>query len=302
MKQKFLVLWVLLTSISLYSQESSEISRQSDVIYLKKDGFALTFDVVKPQKQNGSAVAFMMSGGWFSNHDSLKPSGNVIPAQFHEISSKLLAVGYTVFYVVHDSQPRFTIPEIVEQTSTAVNYIRSKSSEFGIDGNKIGVLGGSAGGHLSLMQGLQGKHQVQAVVAFFPPTDFLNYGIPGQNFDIQVRKVLKGRNPFISALELRTVDPKDLKISFVTDKEKVEAHIKRISPVNLVDKDDAPIFLLHGDVDELVPLQQSELLLKKLQEIGVPSKLYVKKGGNHGWQITGEELKMILDWFNTHLK
>lgn len=302
MKQILFILGLFLCTSVLLSQAESGFSRQSDIIYLKKDGFALTFDVVKPLNQNGSAVAFMMSGGWFSNHNSLKPVGKNIPSQFHDISSKLLAEGFTVFYIVHGSQPRFTIPEIVEQTTTAVSYIKEKAESFGISGKSIGVIGGSAGGHLSLMQGLKGKNHVQAVVSFFPPTDFLNYGVPGQNFDVQIRKVLKGKNPFVSALELRTIDPEDLKISLVTDKEKVEAHIRSISPINLVDKNDAPIFLLHGTADELVPIQQSEILLKKLKEVGVPSKLYVKEGGNHGWPITEEELKLIVEWFNKYLR
>ena len=140
------------------------------------------------------------------------------------------------------------------------------------------------------------------MVAYFPPTDFLNYGIKAQHFDTQVRKVLKGKNPFNPALELRELDTEEIRIKVITDKEKVETHIRKISPINLVDKDDAPIFLIHGNKDELVPLQQSEILITKLEEAGVPNKLYMKEGGGHGWNVSDEELQLIVAWFKQHLK
>lgn len=306
MKTLSIALALLINISPVYSQENVPASspyRTQDVIYLKKDGFALTYDIVTPKKQNGAAVAIMMSGGWFSNHSSLKADKNsVIPSRYKKISQILLSEGYTLFYIVHGSQPRFTIPEIVSQTTQAINHIRKNAEEYGIDTNRIGVQGGSAGGHLSLMQGLQGKHQVQAVVAYFPPTDFLNYGIEGQKFDTQVRKVLKGKNPFNPALELRELDKKEIRIKVITDEEKVNTHIRKISPIHLVDKEDAPIFLIHGNKDELVPMQQSEILLKKLKEAGVPNNFYMKEGGGHGWSVSDEESQMILEWFDLHLK
>jgi acetyl esterase/lipase len=102
--------------------------------------------------------------------------------------------GYTVFQVVHGSQPKFTIPEVLDDMHRAVRFIRTNAKKYNIDPDKLGIAGGSAGGHLSLMQGCAPKDgnpkpadpverqpsRVAAVACFFPPTDFLNYGKEGQ--------------------------------------------------------------------------------------------------------------------------
>jgi len=76
----------------------------------------------------------------------------------------------------------------------SVRYIRYHAKDYGIDPDRIGITGGSAGGHLSLMMGTKPapadeksddpvertSSRVQAVACFFPPTDFLNYGEPGK--------------------------------------------------------------------------------------------------------------------------
>ena len=296
----------LLLSISLFisrtlTAQEFAFTRKSDVIYSKQDGFALTFDVVTPKQQNGAAVAMIMSGGWFSNHDTLLPNGEgQLPGRYQKAAAALLKEGYTLFYVVHGSSPRFTCNEIIVQTTSAIDFIQNNATTFGIEGNRIGVLGGSAGGHLSLMQGTK-DGQVQAVVAYFPPTDFLNYGHEGGSFDEQVRKTMEGKNPFNTALELREFDPNELKIKVVSDKEKLIAHYKHISPLYDVSEHDAPILLLHGDNDQLVPIQQSEILIKKLEAAHVPCKLFVKSGAEHGWPESDEELKLIVEWFNQYL-
>ena len=59
--------------------------------------------------------------------------------------------------------------------------------------------------------------------------------------------------------------------------------------------------LLHGDADELVPLQQSQILIKKLQSANVPNRLIIKKDAAHGWVSTDNELKIVSDWFLLHL-
>ena len=99
---------------------------------------------------------------------------------------ELLKRGYTVFAVVHGSQPRFTIPEIVKDMNRAVRFIRFHAKDYHIDPDRIGITGGSAGGHLSLMQGTAGdtgdknakdpvdqtSSRVQAVGCFFPAHGF----------------------------------------------------------------------------------------------------------------------------------
>src|SRR5262249_31985682 len=159
-------------------------TRTEDVIYGRKWGTALTLDVFRPKENaNGAAIVWVVSGGWFSDHGMV---GSPFIAEY-------LKRGYTVFAVVHGSQPKYSIPEVLEDMHRAVRFIRSRAGEYKIDPLRIGIRGGSAGGHLSLMQGTAGtagnpdakdpvdrqSSRVQAVACFFPPTDFLNYGEPG---------------------------------------------------------------------------------------------------------------------------
>ena len=274
-------------------------TRTRDVIYLKKDGFALTYDILTPRVQNGAAIAFMVSGGWHSTHESLK---SIDQGFFGRMTRVFLDRGFTLYYVIHGSQPRFTAAEAIEQTTAAINHIRRTAARRRIDPLRIGVAGGSAGGHLSLMQGLQGGDHVQAVVAYFPPTDFLNYGATGVHFDTVVRGLnSEGNNPFWGAVELRELDRSTTTYIPVTDKKRHRAHLNSISPIHQVDPGDAPTLLLHGDADKLVPLQQSQILIKKLNAAKIPNQLIVKEGASHGWVSDDDELKIISDWFMLHL-
>src|SRR3954452_7510602 len=161
--------------------EQPEYTRTEDVIYGRKFGTALTMDVFRPkEKPNGAAILWVVSGGWYSSHDA-------VPKQFG-------GAGFTMFAVVHGSQPRFTIEDAVQDLNRAVRFIRYHAKDYGIDPDRIGITGGSAGGHLSLMQGLKPAEpdekssdpvdrtsaRVQAVACLFPPTDFLNYGEPAK--------------------------------------------------------------------------------------------------------------------------
>src|SRR5262245_45413365 len=137
---------VLLASAAGRAGDAPGFTRTKDVIYGRKAGLALTMDVFTPKKPNGAAVVWVVSGGWFSGHQGINPA----------YLNEFLKRGYTVFAVVHGSQPRFTIPEILDDMHRAVRYIRSHAREYKIDPDRIGISGGSAGGHLSLMQGTAG--------------------------------------------------------------------------------------------------------------------------------------------------
>ena len=156
-----------------------------DVVYGHKAGMALTFDVIRPAKQNGAAVLFMVSGGWYS---FWVPPENLMsdqPLLGLTYLRNLVDKGYTLFVVRHGSAPQFKVPEAVADVRRAVRYIRANSEKFGIDQNRLGVCGGSAGGHLSLMLGTASddgakdakddvdrkSDRVAAVVAYFPPVD-----------------------------------------------------------------------------------------------------------------------------------
>jgi dipeptidyl aminopeptidase/acylaminoacyl peptidase len=75
-----------------------------------------------------------------------------------------------------------------------------------------------------------------------------------------------------------------------------------MSPIYHVTPDDAPTLIIHGDADKLVPLQQSEVIIAKLKEAGVPNELVIKKGFGHGWPtLPFEDSRTIADWFDKYL-
>jgi acetyl esterase/lipase len=284
------------------------VEHLTDVVYGRKFGVALTMDVFKPkQKANGAGVVWVVSGGWVSAHALVETKMAFSPVQ------PLLDRGYTVFAVVHGCQPKFTIPEILEDMNRAVRFIRFHAADYGIDPQRIGITGGSAGGHLSLMQGTaggdgdpkakdeidRGSSRVQAVACFFPPTDFLNYGKPGEN--AVGRGVLKD---FAPAFAFSRFDPKGARFgafSRITDEAKINEIGKEISPISHVSAESAPTLIIHGNKDFLVPIQQSESFVAKMKEAGVPAELIVKDGAAHGWAAIDKDMPKIVDWFDQHL-
>lgn len=290
----------LLLSQCVTVRAEEAFTRTEDVIYGRKFGTALTMDVFTPKEQNGAAIVFAVSGGWFSSHDSINLG----------FLQEFLKRGYTVFAVVHGSQPKFTIPEVLEDMNRAVRFIRSKASQYKIDPNRLGICGLSAGGHLSLMQGTAGdlgnpnakdpvdkeSSRVQAVACFFPPSDFLNYGKPGE--DAIGRGILKN---YRAAFDFREYDQATRSFVTVTAENRIVELGRQISPINHVSQDDPPTLIIHGDADKLVPIQQAQVILDKLKEAGVPTELVTKKGLDHGWGDLVQDFTTIADWFDKYL-
>ncbi len=299
------VVFVVLAALPLgaaAAADKPEYTRTGDVIYHRKDGMALTMDVFTPKERpNGKGVIMVVSGGWHSAHDAINTA----------FFTDLLGRGYTVFAVVHGSQPKYTIPEILQDMHRAVRFIRYHAKDYRIDPDQIAIMGASAGGHLSLMQGSAGKDgdpkakdpvdqvssRVQVVGCFFPPTDFLNYGKPGAN----------GLGRGILAVLRAPFDFKewsDSKHAFVPVVDEVATLkiAREISPIYHVSADDPPTLIIHGDSDKIVPIQQAEIYIAKLKDAGVETKLVVKKGADHGWKDWPADSSIIADWFDAHMK
>jgi acetyl esterase/lipase len=289
----FLAAFLLfIATVPVFAQGKAEYTRSEDVIYGRKYGMALTMDVFQPKAtNNGIGIIFVVSGGWFSSHDGISPA----------VCQRMTERGYTVFAVVHGSQPKFQIPEVIQDMHRAVRFIRHNAAKYGIDPNKLGVTGGSAGGHLSLILGTQTggtppkskdpidqeSSAVQCVACFFPPTDFLNYGtngVDGVGFGI-----LKG-----------------YKAAFGPQSDTEEGRKKlgrEISPFYNISSNTPPTLIIHGDADKLVPIQQSEIFIKRAKEDGVDAKLVVKEGKEHGWPGWLEaDMDTCVDWFDEHLR
>jgi acetyl esterase/lipase len=287
---RILALLALILALPVGASAQSPFKRTEDVIYGRKFGTALTLDVFQPEQTNGASVLFMVSGGFFSSHEAINVG-------FFKV---FLDRGYTVFAIVHGSQPKFTIPEIVQDIHRAVRFVRHHAGTYGVDPNKFGIVGASAGGHLSLTMGTQGgpgkadakdpvdreSSAVQAVACFFPPTDFLNYGQPGE--DAVGVGILK-----------------DFKPAFGPASDTAEGRQKlgkEISPVNFVSSSLPPTLIIHGDADKLVPIQQAEVFVLKAKAAGAKAQLVVKPGKDHGWPEIANDLPLLADWFDQYLR
>jgi acetyl esterase/lipase len=259
---------------------------------------ALTLDMFEPAKKNGAAVIYIVSGAWLSSHDDTTMV-HVSPKVF----APFLKRGYTVFAVVHGSQPYFPIPDAILDIHRAVRFVRYHADDYGIERNRFGILGSSSGGELALMIATQGgpgsaessdpvEHEtsaVQAVGCFFPPTDFLNFGNTGMD--------AVGRGPMAPLVSAFG--------SMASTEEGRRQLGREISPIYFVTAKLPPVVIVHGDADLVVPLQQSESFAAKAKEVGGSEvKIIVRKGKGHGWPDywnSKEDVTAFADWFNEHL-
>ena len=263
---------------SAQSAPEVDFSVTPDVVYGHKDGMALTFDVLRPESPNGAAVLYMVSGGWVSRWSQPERLAT-------RTFSGLLEKGFTVIPVRHGSAPRYKVPEAEADVRRALRYVQMHANELGIDAERIGVFGGSAGGHLSLMlglaaadegrdegdDGLRAPNRVAAVVAYYPPVDLRHMTGPSDRFP---------------ALNF----PQDQAAS--------------ISPLLFVTPDDPPTLLIHGDEDTLVRLRHSELIYAELQSENVESELIVIPGGDHGFRRAEDRAQAqaaMVAWFESQL-
>ena len=281
-----LLLLILTVSHAAQVKSSSNVDVIPDVVYGHKDGMALTFDIFKPKTHtNGAAIIFMVSGGWVSNY---VPTEQALPRY-----QELLDAGFTVITLRHGGSPKYLIPEIVADVRRGVRFIRYNAKQWGIDPNRLGVYGGSAGGHLSLMIGLASDNgdpaakedfmkesdRVAAVVAYFPPVD--------------LRQLARGLNPPPSG----TVLDRFPALNF--EKEKAAD----FSPIVFVTSDDPPTLLIHGDKDQLVNISNSQIIFDALKKSNVKTDFITIPGADHGFR--GEDAKRAMaatvTWFEQTL-
>lgn len=272
-----------LVSSPLRAEENVQI--RPDVVYGHKDGMALTFDVLTPAKPNGAGVLSIQSGGWYSSW--------LEPKQLLARSQPLLDKGFVVFVVRHGSAPKYAIPDAVADVRRSVRYIRLHAKELGVDPDRLGVHGGSAGGHLSLVLGttadegdpkskdevLRQTDRVKAVVALYPPTDLRTWV----------------KDPPEAIKKIAALKPP---LSFDV------AKAGDYSPVIHATPDDAATLMIHGDKDELVPLSHSQNLLEAMRKAKVECDLVVIEGAAHGFSAQQNQTKVVpamVNWFEKHL-
>lgn len=268
-----------------------KVQRTNGVVYGQRNGRNLAFDVIAPANANGLGVVLMVSGGWKSGSPGSFPPW---------MAAALLRRGYTIFAVYHISQPEATVMEITDDVSRAVRFIRHHAREYSVDPQRLGVTGGSAGGHLSLMLATRGgagpststdpidteSSAVQAVAIFYPVTDLLNLGDSTENLH-------DGGPPksFVRAFGPNSTNLAEWKII---------GH--EMSPIYYVTSNLPPTLIYHGDADTLVPLDQSERFQKQARQLGRTVELVVHHNGQHGWLSMVWDIRRFADWFDRYLR
>ena len=282
--------WFACCALSLFCvAANAQLTIEADVIYGRKDGMALTYDVIKPENANGAAVIFMMSGGWYSTWSA--------PERVALRFADLLEAGFTVIPLYHGSAPRYKIPDAVNDVNLATIHIKGHAADYGVDPERIGVTGGSAGGHLALMVGLATEHvqasaaaddealdaSLAAIVAYFPPVDFREEEATAAGIINEVtQEELYSRFP-----------------ALIFDEELIPA----VSPINYVDPSDPPTLLVHGDADPLVHISHSIVMNDELKSNNIESDFLVIEGGKHGFRSENSSIanSARLAWFEKHL-
>jgi acetyl esterase/lipase len=284
---------VLLASLlagSIWWYFHPSCTRQNGIPYGRRNGQDLVFDVIRPANPNGVAVLVMVSGGWKSGRPGSLPAWMLAP---------VLRRDYSVFAVYHVSQPAATVMETVADVNRAVRFIRHHARDYGIDPDRVGVTGGSAGGHLSLMLATRGgpgpanapdpvdrqSSAVQAVAIFYPATDLLNLGSSTENPGNggPPKSFVKAFGPDSTNLPLWRVIGHDM------------------SPIYHVHSNMPPVFILHGGADTLTPLDQSERFQAAARRTGQTVELIVRPGKKHGWLTMVWDIRLFADWFDRFL-
>ncbi len=262
-----------------------------EVVYTERYGKPLTIQVHQPEHGNGLGVLLMLSGKWKSHPQKYRPW----------LAAPLLRQGFTVFAVAHLSQPEASVQEIVTDVQRAARFVRHHAQRYGIDPSRLGVTGGSSGGHLSLMLATCGgpgdptaadpvdreDSSVQAVAVFFPVTDLLNLGPSTQN-------------------DGTGGPPRSFKKSFGPEAEdlgKWRAEIgRKVSPIELLGERLPPVLIAHGDADTLVPIDQSQRFQARAAALGHEVRLLVRPGANHGWLTMIWDLRTFSQWLEECLR
>ena len=245
----------------------------------------LMMDVVRPRKQSGRLPAVVcIHGGGFraGNRQSYLP-----------LCIRLAQHGYVAATVSYRLSPLDQFPAPVHDVKAAVRWLRANAARFGIDPDRIGVTGGSAGGHLALFLGLTGgiaefegsgpnpeqSSRVACVVNYYGPTDFTkSYG---------------------KSVDAAEVLPLFLGGDLEHDR---AAHIKA-SPLNWVSPSAAPVLTIHGTEDKYVAYEQAVWLNERLKAAGVETELETLEGAGHGFKGKDAERaeRRLFEFFGKHL-
>ena len=263
-----------------------------DIVYERVGERELLLDLYLPAgvEESMPLVIWIHGGGWKGGSKDRIRNG-----------SGALKRGYALASVSYRLSGEAIFPAAIEDCKAAVSFLRLNAKKFGIDPERFGVWGSSAGGHLVALLGVtndvedfnthpvtkKASSKVQAVCNWFGPTDFLRMNDVKGKMDHNAAD--SPESLFIGAL--------------------IQDHpekTQKANPINYVSPSDPPMLLMHGDKDGLVIYNQSELLFSALQEAFVPSYFYRVVNGDHGFRGADESTDALVmravDFFDRELR
>ncbi len=282
--------------------------------YKKIDNQPIYADVYKAQGNKTPVILYIHGGGliWGSRKD--------IPKKQIELYN---SAGFAVVSIDYRLAPETKLTHIIEDIKDAIQWVRYEGPKlFNIDENKIAVVGGSAGGYLSLMTGTFSE-KPNVIVSFYGYGDILgDWSLSPSKFYLMRTNITKeqayasignstvsdGRiERFLFYLYCRQQGnwiPEITGYDLVFDKEQFDY----LSPINNITKEFPPTLLIHGDKDTDVPYEQSVHMNQQLCSHGIDSKLITIKDGKHAFDYeidTPEALKAIestIEFIKKHLE
>ena len=273
----------------------ADVTVERGVKYGTGGGRDLLLDLARPAQAEGRrpAVVCVHGGAWVVGHRSrLSTTNYLFPKR--PLIEQLAAAGFVAATVDYRLVPAGRFPAPVEDCKAAVRWLRANADRLGIDPNRVGAVGYSAGGHLACMLGVtdktdglegEGGHpdqssRVQAVVSLYGPTDLTNGGVRD---DARERLFVV---PFLG-------------VPF-------EGHLdqyKRASPVCYADRGDPPFLFLHGAKDRVVEPKHSRALAEVLRKAGVPARVveYEKLGHAFGGEANERATREAVEFLTATL-
>jgi acetyl esterase/lipase len=255
-----------------------------DVVYGDPGGEKLLMDVYRPEGPGPHpAVLLVHGGGWLGGSKA-----------GHQWSGQMLARnGYVACAINYRLAPKHPYPAAFDDCQRAVRWIRAHAAEYGIDPDRVGAMGDSAGGHLVALIGVRDTRdnsdralarfssRPEAVVAYYGAFEL-----------VRMWQIEMAHRPLTAWLG----GPPE-------GREKLYAEA---SPVSMVTKQAPPFLILHGDSDRVNPEEQSHLLHQALRRHGRESTLLILKGAGHGWapdsEYGREAETAVLRFLGLHLK
>ncbi len=282
------------------------INQISNVVYeqVPMRGYpnvAMKMDILQPKSDEKLPAIVYVTGGGFINANK----DNGLQLRMH-----LAEAGYVVASIQYRVAPTVKFPQPLEDVKAAIRYLKAHADQYGIDPERVGIVGGSAGGYLTAMAGttsgtttfdkgenLNVNSNVKAAVDLYGLSDLTCIG---DDYSDEV----KGFHKSPAATEALWVNGSPVfggkDGGILADKEAADF----ANPINHISKDSAPMLLMHGTADYVVSPSQTDLLFQALQKNNIPSERYLVEGAAHGgiyWNQK-EVLDIITGFFDQYLK